>query len=109
MGPLLGKSVWAATDCALQSFASFQQGVELDMEEGLKNPLLSGLSGLLVLSFPLLHLFLSVVRVYCYFLSQFVSAGNVLSSVLNKRNVCTLNKSGFGVLKGKCSGAGSNV
>lgn len=83
MGPLLGKSVWAAMDCALRNFASFQQSVELDMEWRLKSSLPSGQSGPAVLNFPASRLFLAVVRVYCCFLSQFVSAGNVLILVLN--------------------------
>lgn len=83
MGPLLGKSVWAAMDCALQNFASFQQSVELDMGRRLKSLLPSGLHGPLVLSFPLSRPFLAIVRARCCFLSQFVSAGNVLILVLN--------------------------
>lgn len=99
MDPLLGKSVLAAMDCALQNFASFQQSVELDMEWRLKRPLPSGLSRPLVLSFPVPCPFLAVVRICCCFLSQFVSAGNVLILVLNWRNLWILDKSGFGALE----------
>lgn len=99
MDPLLGKTVWAAMDCALQNFASFQQSVELDMGWRLKSPLASGLSRPLVLSFPVSRLFLAVVGICCCFLSQFVSAGNVLILALNWRNLWTLNKSSFGVLE----------
>lgn len=62
MRPLLGKSVWAAMDCALQNFASFQQSVELDMGRRLKSLLPSGLRGPLVFSFPLSRPFLAIVR-----------------------------------------------
>lgn len=82
MGPLLGKSVWAAKDLS-QNFASFQQSAELDMERRLRSPIPSGLRSPLVLSFPLSRPFLAVVRVRCCFLPQFMSAENVLILVLN--------------------------